>query len=315
MTIRFPEDRRFAFTIMDDTDVSTVENVKPMYELLEQLGFRTTKTVWPLACPEGSRNFGTSETLEDDAYLQFVLGLRDRGFEIAYHGATMESSIRERTVRGLARFQHLFGRPPRVYANHAYNREGLYWGVDRLDDPFLRQLYGLLDGRPRDYYQGHVPGSSWWWGDLASGITYARNLAFTDVNLLRTNPSLPYRDPRRPLVPWWFSASNANDVRAFNKLLSRPALDALERDSGVCIVATHLGKGFVSHGGVDGTTERLLRDLSQRPGYFVPVGDLLDWLRTQQGEERVLPAGEWRNMQWRWARQQVEGLLRRRLRR
>ncbi len=99
MELTFPAGRRFAFTIMDDTDVATVANVTPMYRLLEDLGFRTTKTVWPVGCPEGSPDFGTSETLEDPDYLEFILDLQRRGFEIAYHGATMESSTRERTAR------------------------------------------------------------------------------------------------------------------------------------------------------------------------------------------------------------------------
>ena len=45
--IEFPGDRRFAFTILDDTDDSTLENVRPVYERLRDLGFRTTT---PWAC-------------------------------------------------------------------------------------------------------------------------------------------------------------------------------------------------------------------------------------------------------------------------
>ena len=107
MGLTFPAGRRFAFTIMDDTDVATLANVGPVYRLLDQLGFRTTKTVWPVGCPEGSANFSSSETLEDPAYLAFVLDLQSRGFEVAYHGATRESSTRERTERAL---RHRFWR-------------------------------------------------------------------------------------------------------------------------------------------------------------------------------------------------------------
>src|SRR5687768_8796569 len=123
--LSFPDGHRFAFTIIDDTDVATVENVGPVYRLLAELGMRTTKTVWPVPCPEGSRNFGTSQTLDDPAYLAFVLDLAKQGFEIAYHGATMESSKRARTQRALDRFVELFGASPRVYANHSFNRENL----------------------------------------------------------------------------------------------------------------------------------------------------------------------------------------------
>jgi hypothetical protein len=298
---RFPGGHRFAFTIMDDTDVATVANVGPVYQLLDELGFRTTKTVWPLACPEGSANFGSSETLEDPHYLAWVLKLAARGFEIAYHGATMESSTRERTAQGLVRFQELFGGPPRVFANHAYNQENLYWGSARLDDPVLRLLYARTNGRAEGYYQGHVPGSPWWWGDLAErNLTYMRNLTFANINLLQVNPSMPYRDPKRPLAPWWFSASDAEDVAEFNALLSPANQDRLEREGGVCIVATHLGKGFTQQNEVHKDFRRLLGELSRRPGWFVPVGELLDWMRRERTEEG-LPRAEWRSMQWRWA--------------
>ena len=49
--IEFPGDARFAFTILDDTDDSTLENVKPVYDCLRSHGLRTTKTVWPVDCP------------------------------------------------------------------------------------------------------------------------------------------------------------------------------------------------------------------------------------------------------------------------
>lgn len=301
MGLTFPHGRRFAFTIMDDTDVATLANVGPVYQLLDELGFRTTKTVWPVGCPEGSPDFGSSETLDDARYLEFVLDLKARGFEIAYHGATMESSRRERTERALARFRELFGGPPRVYANHAYNRENLYWGVERLDDPVLRAAYARLEGRPVGHYQGQVPNTAWWWGDLARDLTYARNLTFSDINVLRVNPTLPYKDPRRPAVPWWFSASDAEDVVAFNALIAPSAQDRLEAEGGVCIVATHLGKGFSGAGTVHPETRRLLERLASMPGWFVPVGELLDWLRLQRRDRPELPAGEWRRMQWRWA--------------
>jgi hypothetical protein len=298
--LTFPDGCRFAFTIMDDTDVATVANVRPMYQLLTDLGMRTTKTVWPVGCPEGSKNFSSSETLDDPDYVAFVLELERTGFEIAYHGATMETSLRERTESAISRFMSLFQTPPRVYANHAYNRENLYWGVDRIDIGLLKFLYGRLTRQDPDQYQGHRPGSPWWWGDLASRhVRYARNLTFNEIDLRQVNPTLPYRDPRRTLVPWWFSATDAEDVTAFNALLSSRNQDRLERQGGICIVATHFGKGFVAKGAVVLETERLLRQLANRSGWFVPVGALLDWL-VQQRVAGPLPAAEWRRMQWRW---------------
>jgi hypothetical protein len=107
--MEFPDNKRFAFSILDDTDDATLENVKPVYDRLRDLGFRTTKTAWPLDCPEGSKNFFAAETLQNAAYLDFVHSLVDDGFELAFHGATMESSRRERTLQGLEFLKSEFG--------------------------------------------------------------------------------------------------------------------------------------------------------------------------------------------------------------
>ena len=304
-TPSLPRGKRFAFTIIDDTDVATEANVRPIYGLLQDLGMLTTKTVWPVRCPEGSANYWESETLEDAHYREFVLELQACGFEIAFHGATMESSSRARTLRALERFREIFGHDPRVHANHAHNRENLYWGVDRLDDPILRRAYAAWLHQPADYYDGHVEGSDHWWGDLArERIQYVRNLTFRELNLSRINPTLPYRDPRRPLVRWWFSATDVENAAEFKQLFAPPAQDRLEREGGVCIVATHLGKGFVKAGEVDPVIRLQLERLAERDGWFVPVGELLDWLREHKAREE-LPPGEWRRMQWTWMRDLV----------
>jgi hypothetical protein len=296
----FPEGKNFAFTIIDDTDVATVENVKPVYRLLEQLGMRITKTVWTVGCPEGSRNFSSSQTLEEPDYREFVADLHRRGFEIASHGATMESSTRERTMVALEIFHEIFGTYPRIHVNHAYNRENLYWGAARIDLPVVKLLYSRLTDTPPNHYLGHVEGSPYWWGDLcARHMTYVRNLTFNDINVAGINPSIPYRDPMRPLVPWWFSAADAEDAEAFNALLRPEFQERLDRDGGICIVATHLGKGFAKNGCVHPVILRRLQALADRRGWFPTVGELLDWLRGRRVTE-TLPPREWRRMQWRW---------------
>src|SRR5437899_12303427 len=98
----FPGGKRFAFSILDDTDDSTLENVKPIYDLLRERGLRTTKTVWPLACPEGSRHFFAADNLQNEAYRDFVHELVEAGCEVAFHGATVESSGRGRRNQGRA---------------------------------------------------------------------------------------------------------------------------------------------------------------------------------------------------------------------
>jgi hypothetical protein len=310
-----PGGKRFAFTILDDTDVATLENVRPVYRLLEEIGMRTTKTVWPLACPEGSRDFATSETLEDASYREFLVDLNARGFELTWHAATMESSRRERTIAGLERFREVFGTYPQIHVSHSFNRENLYWGDARVDIPFLRWLSASLSGATRDYFQGHVEGSPYWWGDLcARYITYARNLTYNHINTAAVNPSMPYRDPARPLAPWWFSCSDAEDADEFAELLEPRNQERLEEEGGICIVATHLGKRFYVGGRIHSLFEERIRQVARRPGWFTPVGPLLDWMRSQRKQD-TLPKNEWRRMQWRWLTDSALRRARRELRR
>ena len=301
----FPNGKQFAFTVVDDTDVATVANVKPVYDLLHELGFRTTKTVWPLPCPEGSPDFSSSQTLEDPEYRAFTIDLQRRGFELTWHGATMETSDRTRTIAALERFSEVFGEYPRIHLNHALNRENVYWGTSRLDSRMLRTLVGRLARWPADYFTGHVEGSPFWWGDLCEKhVTYGRNLTTNDINTAEFNPSMPYRDPARSLIPWWFSASDAEGVDEFNELIHPRRQERLAREGGICIVATHFGKDFVRDGVVNSVTRARLEELSQRPGWFPTTGELLDWLRARRmaepGSTGILPKREWRSMQWRF---------------
>ncbi len=300
-TLTFPGGKRFAFTICDDTDMARVETVAPVYRLLENLGIRAAKSVWPLASSGEESVFGASQTLEDDEYRAFALDLQGRGFEITMHGASMISSPRERTLLALERFRAVFGSYPRVHTNHGENRDNLYWGPDRVDDPLL----GLMLRRsplPADHYQGHVTGSHYWWGDLCqSRITYVRNLVFDTIDVRAINPTLPYHDPSRPLVRWWFSAANADDVHEFNRLISSERQERLERRGGVCIVATHLGKHFFRNGHINAECERLLGELASRRGWFPNLSELLDYLREELRTDR-LGRSEWLSMQWTWMR-------------
>ena len=43
----------------------------------------------------------------------------------------------------------------------------------------------------------------------------------------------------------WFSSADADDCQAFNRLLRPERQERLAGEGGYCIVATHLGKGFV----------------------------------------------------------------------
>jgi len=246
---------------------------------LHELGLHTTKTVWSLDCPEGSRDFFLGDTLQDASYLEFVHDLVDKGFELAWHCATMESSDRDRTVRGLEFFYREFGFYPRVHCNHALNRENVYWGAKRYSNGLLRVLARIVRREWTPQFSGEVEGSPYFWGDLClSRFQFVRNFTFNELNVLNCDPDMPYRLKSTPYVNYWFSAADAEDVEEFNQLCSKRRIDRLAREGGVGIVATHLGKGFARNGHPDPQLVKTLRYLATLRGWFVPVSDILDHL-------------------------------------
>jgi hypothetical protein len=299
---RFPDNKKFAFTILDDTDLSTVENTGSVYSLLTELGMRTTKTVWPLASVRNGRYGGSS--LQDPEYLKFILDLKDSGFEIALHNVRNHDSTREIIEEGLEEFRRRIGHDPRVHSNHCNNRDNIYWGAARFH--MLRPLYRagstLLDGHT---FEGHDPSTRFFWGDLCKErVDYVRNFVFREINLDRVNPSMPYYDPSRPFVKYWFSSCDGADVTRFRERICEVNQDQLEAEGGVCIMYTHLACGFANAGKVDPRTEQLLRRLASRNGWFVPVCDLLDYLREERKTAKI-SAREFVSMEQHWVRDRV----------
>lgn len=280
--IAFPEGRRFAFTILDDTDDSTLENTVPMYALLERLGMRTTKTVWPLDSPGGNKGrYHRGQTLEDADYRAWIVSLASKGFEIAFHNASMTSSTRERTIEGLELVREVVGHFPTLHCNHGQNEENLYWGLDRYVGPIRR--FGPLLGRfieGPSRYLGNDEDSAYFWGDVAlERFRYVRAFAFERVNCATIPPGGPFIDPRKPWVRCWFNTADAPSARYFKRLLTPPRVAELRDRGGWCIVSTHLGKGFVrSDGRVDPEIEQVLGAIAELDGWFVPASELLDHL-------------------------------------
>src|SRR5262245_11087931 len=81
--IEWPAGKQFAFTIFDDPDFDTAENVAVMYPFLYDLGLRTTKAVWPIRGRDIPKIGGL--TCEDPRYLQSILHLKNNQFENALH--------------------------------------------------------------------------------------------------------------------------------------------------------------------------------------------------------------------------------------
>jgi len=298
----WPEGKDFAFTIFDDPDFDTVENVAAVYSFLRDIGLRTTKAVWPLR-GTGKPKVGGA-TCEDERYLALILSLKEQGFEIAFHNATHHTSNREQTVLGLQAFHRLFGQDPYSMANHSGCDESIYWGRARISG-MQRVLYdtlnlGLLRGTQCS--QGHVEGSALFWGDLCrERIKYVRNFVFGDINTFGACPVMPYHDPARPFVNYWFAASEGAKLESFNALLSEENQDKLARERGACIVYTHFAKGFFDKGKLNRRFKMLMERLSAMNGWFVPVSTFLDFVLHARGRYVITQAERSAlERQWLW---------------
>ncbi len=286
MKIKWPENKDFAFTIFDDTDNATLENVKPVYDFLAEKGFRTTKSVWP---SKGRREpVWGGDTCEDEDYAHWLIDLQNHGFEIAYHMNTYHSSTRDEITEGLERFNKLFGHYPDSMANHTGCADDIYWGPERLSGS-RKQLYNIMTlFRNSGKFRGHIEGDKYFWGDLCKKhIKYCRNFAFSDINTLNQCPFMPYHDSDRPYVNYWFGASDGPRLESFNRLLSEENQDRLEKECGCCIVYTHLGVWFYEDGKLDKRFRESMERLSKKNGWFVPVNTLLDYLMEKNGRHEI----------------------------
>ena len=301
-SIQWPEGKEFAFTIVDDTDVSFLPRVSPVYEFLHANGFRTTKTAWPLRAR--GRGITGGDCLEDEGYRKWVLELQSQGFEIAIHGVADETSDRARVLEGLDRFRRYLGHDPTMHVNHVGQDEAVYWGSARLDGP-VRSAYWLYRKYRGSSYEsfGHRPDSDKFWGDICyKRIRYVRNLVYPDINTIRADPLMPYHDPRRPFVRYWYSASYGSGLENFVRLVSEENQDRLRREGGACIVYTHLGSSFYP---LDPEFRRLMTRLGSLPGWFVPASTLLDYLGEQRGWQDVSRRRlSYMRMQYDWLYQQ-----------
>jgi hypothetical protein len=285
----WPDGKRFAFSIFDDPDGQTLQGSKAVYSFLTDLGVRSTIGVWPIAASPELRS-DPGMTCANPEYLQWILELQSRGFEIGFHNSTSHTCEREQTEIALKQFEKLFGAPPKTMSNHYHSRDALYWGEDRLSGA-QRTLYNLATrGKNRRASFGHEPGHPMFWGDLArEKIRYCRNFVFGDINTLKECPEMPYHDPDRAFVNYWYASSGGANLRSCVSRISEPDQDRLEEQGGACILYVHFGHGFQENGQVHPRFQQLMRRIAAKQGWFVPVADLLDLLLEHRKDPVIQP--------------------------
>lgn len=295
----WPNQHQFAFTIFDDPDSQTIQDTRLIYSFLADLGFRTTKGVWPSPTRRTPSDHGLTcgQDPDYDTFLEHLVAL---GFEMGLHNVTSHSSFREEIREGLDTFVKRFGQNPKVLAHHYFCEENLYWGDERLTS-WRRLIYNIATrGKNHNRHFGHIEGHPMFWGDLCrERIQYVRNFVFTNINTLAACPEMPYFDPDRPFVNRWYASSEGANINLFNQRLSPARQDQLVEQGGACIMYVHFGHGFQKDGKLDPVFVQQMTRLSRMNGWFVPVSTLLDHLAAQRGITKLTAASR-ASLERRW---------------
>ena len=279
MSITWPGDHPFCFTVFDNTDWASIKKIKPVYDLLFDLGMRTTKSVW-VYNGQQMPNKNSGVTLDDPEYLDWIQVLQMQGFEIGLHNSAPMTSTREITTRALERFKALFGDEPICHANHVGCLDAIYWGEARFSG-WKRTLYNILTReRNRDISRGHVVQDPVFWGDLCQQyVNYVRNFVFDDLNALNFCPEMPYHDATKPYVNYWFASSDGGNLKTFLRNFTEEKIDQLVEQHGACIAYVHFAGGFVRNGQLVPEFRNRIEYIASKGGWYAPVTAVLDHLR------------------------------------
>ena len=286
----FPNNKKFALTIIDDTDGDEIENTRPVYDFLSEIGLKATKTIWALPPKDNFRGL----SLSDYRYRQYIKKLERKGFEIALHSVGSGKMTRQDTLDGLEIFRQFIGSYPKIQANHAQNPDSIYWGIKRLT--LLRPFWRF------SRFKGDNPEAIYFWGDYhKKHILYTRNLTFDKLNTIKIDRFMPYKDRSKELANYWFSASDGSNIDKFNRLTDPRKVERLAEDGGAAIIYTHFASGFLRRGVLDRTFRRNMRLLASQGGWFPAVGELLDYLLKQgRGKEIKTSSKISLEIKWLW---------------
>jgi len=280
MNLKWPLNKDFAFTIIDDTDNSTIQNIKPIYDFLHSKGILTTKTVWVF---EPKDKF-TGQCLKHKEYLAFIKDLINKGFEIQIHNVGSGDFTREEIIKGYEEFKEIIGSYPSMHINHASNSDNIYWGYKRFG-AILKNIIKFRYGSKRRFF-GDEGDSVYFWGDICKKhIKYIRNRVFLGVNTLKYDPKMPFIEKKKKYSNYWFSSSDGHTVEEFNNLISKKNIDSLKNKKGLCIVYTHFASGYIDeHGVLNSDFVANIEYLSKQNGWFVPASEVLDFLLSNKKE-------------------------------
>ncbi len=251
--LRWPAPYRFAFGVTDDTDRSTTDSVRCVYEYCLARGIFPTRTTWVTPPRRTCGIIGKEEadqavTLADDEYRALCLELQAAGIEMALHGVSSGDNLREEVRDGYNTFRRIFGRDPSLIAFHSHNADNAYWGTSFVRSRIAKAIIALLVPDKTEKYFGADKDSEYYSSDiLFERVRYIRMFRTIRLNVLRVNPSMPYHADHTPDVRFWFSTT-AEDLHACRRVT--PArLDRLAREDGLFLLYAHMAEKFVDEQG------------------------------------------------------------------
>ncbi len=111
------------FVLTNDPDHGLLDNYRKVFCELGRVGIFVTTAVFCTLKEDASalsKHCFRNEThcLEDEAYRDFMLELRDLGHEIALHGYSQVSDTRDEFQKGIELFHGVFSEYPAIYIEH-----------------------------------------------------------------------------------------------------------------------------------------------------------------------------------------------------
>lgn len=276
-----PYSYKFAFTITDDPDNGWFEQKKVVFDFLDSLDLKISIGVWMYKNFTGSADddpFDQGIALDNNEYLEYIKTKKENGHTLFLHTITGGNDNSNVIRKGFEDYNKIFGEYPNHWINHFSNYDNIYWGEKRINWPLLRLVYKLF--KKKKFY-GDNENSQYYWGDLCKKhITFVRSFGTNNINTQKANPSMPYHDPNKESVKYWYGCSDGYDCNKFNDILSEENVNQLINENGICILYTHFASAFVdTNNKLNPVSKQRLRYISQQEGgWFVPPETILNRL-------------------------------------
>lgn len=112
---------------------------------------------------------------------------------------------------------------------------------------------------------------------------------------------MPYHDPAKPYVNFWFASADGGSLRRFLQNFTIEAMKGLEANGSLCIGYVHFAAGFVQDGKLNAEFRKRMEFLASLNGWFAPASEILDHLRAgAEPRDRNIPRKRLAKLERKW---------------